>query len=63
MLSTVMLVTKLALSLGVPVVPLPVFLVSEEVVLTAPARVLSVTCAVVATCSPLPRPTDAGTAR
>ena len=63
MLSTVMLVTKLALTLGVPVVPLPVFLVFEEVVLTDPARVLSVTCAVAVTCSPPQRPTDAGIAR
>jgi hypothetical protein len=50
-------------NLGVPVVPSPVFLVCPVVVLPAPAREPSETCAEVVACSVRPRSGAVGTRR
>jgi hypothetical protein len=63
MVSPFVLVCKLLLNPGVLDVPLPVFLVSQVVVLVVPDKVLTVTCVVVVVCSLLTRPGDAGTER
>jgi hypothetical protein len=53
--------TKHLLNRGELVAPLPVFPVFPVVVLPAPAKLLSVTCAEVDECSPLPVSGASGT--